>query len=284
MERMVSRLLEQEEAVRLVLGSDRKTSHLIPTWQDISVWEAIAKALSPIADLTDFLSGDSHVTVSSIQPVLHNLCYKVLAIEDDDTTLTKEIKKGVVDDLQPRYSGTKVQEFLQMATFLDPRFKTDFVDETEELDLLEDAVVDFGMDVMAPPSEPGATTTAAEPPPAKKKKLVAFLKKQSTESSESTGETSHSRSPLQKLKAEIEAYKLSPMLEIESEETPLQWWKAHDTTYPVLSKLARKFLCMCATSCASERLFSTSGNIITPTRATLKPHKVNMLVFLAKNL
>ena len=38
-------------------------------------------------------------------------------------------------------------------------------------------------------------------------------------------------------------------------------------------------LSVCATSCASERLFSVSGNIVTPTRTCLNPDKVNMLVF-----
>ena len=37
-------------------------------------------------------------------------------------------------------------------------------------------------------------------------------------------------------------------------------------------------------SAASERLFSTSGNIVSPLRSCLKPSKVDMLVFLSKNL
>ena len=90
MEKMVSRLLEQEEAVRVVLSEDRKTTHLIPTWQDIQVWESISSALSPIADLTDLLSGDSHVTVSSIQPVLHNLCHKILVEKESEHYFDKE--------------------------------------------------------------------------------------------------------------------------------------------------------------------------------------------------
>ena len=100
---MVSQLLEQEPAVRAVLGTDRKTSHLIPTWQDIDVLESIAKALSPISGLTDFLSGENHVTVLSILPVMHNLKAKVLLPTEEDTTLTKKIKKSVLDDLAGCY-------------------------------------------------------------------------------------------------------------------------------------------------------------------------------------
>ena len=57
---MISRLLEQEDEIRAVLGFDRDISHLLPTWQDIHVWESLAAALSPLEDLTDFLSGDTH--------------------------------------------------------------------------------------------------------------------------------------------------------------------------------------------------------------------------------
>ena len=43
--KMVSRILEQETVIRS--GSDRKTSHLLPTWQDIEVLESINKELDP---------------------------------------------------------------------------------------------------------------------------------------------------------------------------------------------------------------------------------------------
>ena len=48
----------------------------------------------------------------------------------------------------------------------------------------------------------------------------------------------------------------------------------------MLSSLAQKFLCICATSVASERTFSTGGNIVTSKRNCLKPHVVDQLVFL----
>ena len=53
MAKMVSRILEQEEAIRLVLSSDRKACHLIPSWQDIDVLQSIDRALAPISSLTD---------------------------------------------------------------------------------------------------------------------------------------------------------------------------------------------------------------------------------------
>lgn len=113
-----------------------------------------------------------------------------------------------------------------------------------------------------------------------------FLQKETGSTNGTANATlgSHTSTPIQQLQAEVEAYKTSPKLEIDSDDTPVKWWKNHSTVYPVLAKLARKYLCMCATSCTSERQFSTSGNIVTSSRSSLKPTKVNMLVFLAQNL
>ena len=141
---MVARLLEQEDAVRVVLSSDRKTSHLIPTWQDIEVLESISKALSPNSELTDFLSGEDHVTASAVIPVLHNLKAKILIAKEDDTALTRDIKKIVIDDLHARYTDHRVIELLSTATFLDPRFKSDyFEDKDHVMKLIEEQAKEF---------------------------------------------------------------------------------------------------------------------------------------------
>ena len=36
-QQMIERLLEQEQAIRVVLSADRKVPHLVPTWQDVDV-------------------------------------------------------------------------------------------------------------------------------------------------------------------------------------------------------------------------------------------------------
>ncbi|XP_051784409.1 E3 SUMO-protein ligase ZBED1-like [Erpetoichthys calabaricus] len=83
-------------------------------------------------------------------------------------------------------------------------------------------------------------------------------------------------------KAEMSSYLVSPMLD--SEANPLDWWRKHHVHFPTLSKVAKKYICVPATSSPSERVFSSGGNIVTCLRSCLKPEKVNMLVFLSKNL
>ncbi len=91
--------------------------------------------------------------------------------------------------------------------------------------------------------------------------------------------------PLQQNQAitlELQSYLQTETLD--AEEDPLKWWRESRRLYPRLSNLAKKYLCIPATSSSSERVFSTGGNIVSCQRSSLKPDYVNRLVFLAKNL
>lgn len=90
------------------------------------------------------------------------------------------------------------------------------------------------------------------------------------------------RSMSDRAKAEVVGYKQEPGLPLNS--NPLIWWKAHTHQYPLLSKLAKKYLGVPATSVASERVFSTAGDIVTAQRAALSPEHVDRLIFLKKNM
>ena len=65
---MVKRVVEQQEAIQVVLASDQKTSHLISTWQDFNAMDSILAALGPLGELTDALSAEKLVTIFSSLP------------------------------------------------------------------------------------------------------------------------------------------------------------------------------------------------------------------------
>src|SRR5213080_2588488 len=64
---------------------------------------------------------------------------------------------------------------------------------------------------------------------------------------------------------------------------PLSWWQSNETKFPFLSKLAKELFGISATSVPSERLFSDVSNVITNKRSSLKPKKVEKLIFLKRN-
>ena len=171
MAQMVKQILEQEEAIHVTLSSDRKTSHLVPTWQDIEVLQAIDKALSPLSSLTDILSADLYVTVSAVNPLLQLIEKKFLTEDSTDTQLTKDIKKHVKEDLSTRYSryGDEIKTILKTATLLDPRFKAKYSNNMEVEDmkeyLRENACDSEESDCQS------SSRSAESPPPAKKRKV-----------------------------------------------------------------------------------------------------------------
>ncbi len=93
---MIERFLKQEKAIHHVLTADKKHRHLVPTWQDVEVLEAVSKALGPLLEFTDALSGELLVTVSYLKPVLSLFNTEVLAVKSDDTDLTKKIKQTIL--------------------------------------------------------------------------------------------------------------------------------------------------------------------------------------------
>lgn len=82
---------------------------------------------------------------------------------------------------------------------------------------------------------------------------------------------------------ELEVAEYKKELPVSATENPLIWWRINSAKYPYLSLLAKKYLCIPATSVPSERVFSTAGDIVTAQRSQLKPEHVDMLIFLKKN-
>lgn len=80
----------------------------------------------------------------------------------------------------------------------------------------------------------------------------------------------------------VDAYLAEPLLSRHA--NALDYWSKKKALWPFLSILARKFLTPPCTSVPSERLFSSAGNIVTDKRNRLAAEKVEMLLFLNRNL
>ena len=74
----IERVLEQIKAIRIVLGTDRSSSHLIPTWQDCDV----AAAVKPLKEITNALSAEKCPSISVVKSLLNHLTTEVLVDKD----------------------------------------------------------------------------------------------------------------------------------------------------------------------------------------------------------
>lgn len=287
-QQMIARVLEQEKAITQVLKEDKKTRHLAPSWQDLDGLESVNRALSPLVEFTDALSGEEYVSVSYLKPVLHLLNTTVLAAAEDDTTVTKRIKGGILQYLNDKYDDPATDDLLDMASLVDPRFKMAYVADNRKAYIKAKAMAEMqallekqaqspstqaSSSTHSPPhssTEAADAVDAAEVVEAKrmKRSLGSFFKKDSIPGPAA-------RPDREAIEIEFQSYLHA--LEVDGEANPLDWWRLHEPNFPRVASLARKYLCIPATSAPSERAFSTGGNIVTCHRAALKPDNVDRL-------
>nr|XP_055049286.1 E3 SUMO-protein ligase ZBED1-like [Misgurnus anguillicaudatus] len=286
---MIERFLEQQPAICAALLSPqvRKSGSDICTLSetDISTAEEIASALKPMKDATLIMSEDSTPTLSVVAPLHSQLLHDTDAagVAAADTPVIREIKLAIHDDLAKRYSSARDKRMLYSASFLDPRFKAlPFLTEDDQLDIHANVVSEAAAlerQVNSEEAEVESETPQQEEGPAPKRRpsaLTTLLGKTFTEVSVVR------RSSSSRAEEELKKYLEAPPLSLS--ENPLSWWRTHQTAFPLLAGLAKRYLCIPGTSVAAERVFSTAGDIVTAQRSSLTPAHVDQLIFLQKNL
>ncbi|XP_059418798.1 E3 SUMO-protein ligase ZBED1-like [Carassius carassius] len=271
--------------------ADRNTRHLVLRGSYISTLEDTCRVLKPLRTFTDSLASEKCITISSLRPVLQHLTESILAEKDDDSSLVRSMKHAIAicKNLKERYEDSDMANVINMACVLDPRFKLNFVEEADSIKgqleqqvMQESSANEGSTSTLSQESsargeceDEGTSVSVPEAP-----KGLAGLKIITKKKQEKNQSADMVKSTL--AFQEVSVYTSLPTIAVDKD--PLQWWKDNEEEFPRLAKLAQKILCIPATSVASERLFSSSGNIQTVFRSSLKPDKLNMLVFLHTNL
>lgn len=134
---MLERFLEQQPAIHAALLSAeiRKSEKDVctPTESDITAAEEVVAAMRPMKVATLAISEAASPTLSVVAP-LHAQLVHELQDNPTDSTLTRELKTTMCQDLNKRYLNEK--EALYKASALDPRFKSlPFLSEDEREDV-----------------------------------------------------------------------------------------------------------------------------------------------------
>ena len=260
--------------------SDRKTSHLVPSWQQIDVMCSVEAALRPLSEFAHVMSADKHPTVSS---VVHPMTLLQDIVKDaHDSSECTSLTKDILDHVWQYMSSSDIKMLLAKASLLDPRYKKDYLKEDEtsplsfenvNISILQESPCNSH--VGDEPVREVVDDRASQPP----QKLLAMtiserLKPRSSQPS--TGEQ------MSDIATEIPLYSNTPVISHDQES--LRRWKQHSAQYPMLWKFALKYMCVPASSTSSERLFSYAGMVITSKINRLNPSKSEQLIFLSKNL
>ncbi|XP_060784870.1 E3 SUMO-protein ligase ZBED1-like [Neoarius graeffei] len=248
--------------------------------------------MKPMKVATLAISEETSPTLSIVAP-LHAQLVHQLQDNPSDSTLTRELKTTICQDLNKRYLNEK--EALYKASALDPRFKAlPFLSEDEREDVYNGitaeatrtkwALQQSKSGLQAESMEDGsqdpdqedmsAICSSKSPKPCSLADLLG--------QTYAAGAAKKSKTAEDQVIEEITRYKEEAPLALGV--NPLEWWKEHECQYPFLSKVAKKHLCIPGTSVPSERVFSTAGDIITAKRSAIAPEHLDQLLFLNKNI
>ena len=280
---MMERILQQQQPLCATLIEIRR-SDLMPTDAEISNMEGFVEAMQPFAEITEVMGKEKQVSFSAVRLFLFKLLSIHLIEKASDSSVMKQIKQVVKSDLEDRYSDLHLMMLLNKACFLDPRFKSlSFLSEEDRKGVLlsvEEEAAHIKTEMVSSKGESAADGPGPSMKKAKQEsKFLSLLA--DVLDNDTTLSTHADISPQETANKEIQKYLC---IDANREENPTRWWKNYCTQLPLLSTMARKYLCIPATSVPSERAFSTAGNIVNAKRSCLLPENTNILTFLAQNL
>ncbi|XP_038613016.1 E3 SUMO-protein ligase ZBED1 [Tachyglossus aculeatus] len=290
---MLQRLREQQFVIAAVLVEDSNSHHLMLEASEWAAIEGLAELLHPFRQVADMLAACRFPTISMVKPLLHMLLNTTLGVKDNDPKEVSMAKEVIAKELAATYQDApEIDMFLNVATFLDPRYKklpflSAFERQQVESRVVEEAkgLLDrvrdpaFGPeDKPFPPSEePPAKrvpVSATPPPTSAINDLLAEIFCQAGGAEDQ--EEWHAQ-----VVEELSNFKSQKVLGLS--EDPLKWWSDRLALFPVLPKVLQKYWCVPATRVFPERLFGSSANVVSAKRNRLAPAHVDEQVFLYEN-
>lgn len=246
---MIDYLLENEEAVDSVLQGTKKHQDLLLAKHQWKQLRAFHEVLIQLAQITEQMSASEYPTMSMICPMFTTLVTKLDSVKGVATTFADTIAVGI----KQRAANFASPSVELIASCLDPRFKSlTFVKEN-----VRNAVYKTILKALK-----GIEKQANSPKKPKLDQHYALFGLQAP-------------ADMSPVEIEWKSY--------QREESPgiavscMSWWSINHQQYPQVAVIARKYLCIPATSVPSEQLFSHAGDTITKKRNRLKADNVELL-------
>lgn len=295
---MLERLVEQKRVINLFLSENEVGTITTLTSNQWNLITTLLNLLRPFEEITRQMSSDT-AHLSQVIPLLKTL-EKFLEQQGEQFFGVNTIRESFLSELKRRFGDNEKDEFYVMATILDPRYKLAFFSAVFPRGQWEEKIkVKFYELFPEHVTVENDNQIGGEPAPIEQPTkspnfwecFNEILTTSTTISTLSTSNitdepgTSGSDSQSEYVSVvinELRVYLSIPL--VDRTHNPITWWKENKINFPLLSKLAKKYLSAPATSVYSERLFSEAGNIYEETRSRLLPRNAEKLLFLHHNL
>ncbi|KAL0188452.1 hypothetical protein M9458_015551, partial [Cirrhinus mrigala] len=123
---MMERYLEQQPAIYSALMDKNVKKNVkdiaVLSDSELKLAEEMINLLKPLKTITTLLSTETTPSLSVIP--LKTMILKFMEPVEDESLAIKDAKAAITQDLENRYTDPNLQEYLNRASFLDPRFKS----------------------------------------------------------------------------------------------------------------------------------------------------------------
>ncbi len=305
-------IAEHQTVIQDILMSDSEAEDLKLKDEQLTIMAEFMKVIKPLKTAITALEEETTSTVSMILPVLNKLIKSHLVANDSDSKVLTQLKSEISNVLCSSYKTQDVRNRLLAASALDARFMSLKFISNEEREQIYQQVESAAIKIaeqnktklsMLPNSsnEIGRATVIKEeivennfvdltdPPPAKRPRSTCSSA--SAASGRTAGESSISllfedeiqeitsiKAPEAVAKKELQRYLTEDPISVNQD--PLEWWKNHAMNYPLLSELAKYYLC----SPASIQQFKPQHDQLRVNRSLLEPQLTEMVLFMHHNI
>lgn len=249
-----------------------KLKKLMYTEEEMVVIENLNGFFKKLDIFATNLGGSQYVTSSIVIPTLKSL-KNLFAPNSNDATYIAEMKSLMFEDIKERMKKNLNFSIMSKSTVLDPRFKDlKMIEKFQRKAVYESIEMElFLLNDASKARETNDGSDSEDVEPVSKKAKVCFDYYESDD--EDIEDVFDDEA-----KKEMERYKRES--KVDAESCPLTWWKMHESSYKLLSQVAKKYLCVPATSVEAERQFSELGILLNKRRLLLTGSHVNQQLFL----
>ena len=231
--------------------------------EDTRKMKELVKVLDVLEEGITLIGGEKFATGSAVLPFIHKF-NKFLEIDDEEPLYISSFKTDLKADMNERCEANLNKHVLAKASFFDKRFShLKFLEEEDKQEVMEDLKAELEA-IEAVRGNENKDNDESEP--LKKKRFLGAGFDDSDEEAACNVE------------GELKNYLNERKLKIDGD--PFEWWRNRRDEYPVMSKLARKYLAVQGTSTPAERVISRLGTVLSKRRQSLTGEIFSKMMFL----